>query len=481
MTQQRKERSGATPGRAPDDTGGQPEKLKQDLKDALDRQAATEEILHVISSSPRSAQPVFETIVAAGLRLFPEATVSIALQSDNEVHVAAIAGPDPALVEAWRGRFPAPLHRETIHGAVILDGELVDVADVAGALDRFRVGARNFLASGYRAVTMLPISHGDTTVGALAVLRLETGPLSEDQLAVLKTFTAQANIAIENTRLVKDMRRTNEALENVSGQLAKYIPPQLYQSIIAGEQRAAIESRRKKLTIFFSDIADFVEITDQLEAEELTELLNQYLSEMAKIAQSHGAYFDKFIGDAMMFYFGDSETKGVTEDAAACVRMAIVMQRRLAELQAGWRDKGLIDRPFQARIGINTGYCTVGNFGSDERMDYTIIGGEVNLAARLEEEADAGGILLAAETYSLVNDWLAVEERGAIKVKGFAKPIRTYAVKGIHDERAGGGNVIHREGDGFSLTVDRDRLGSETKADMIRTLNAVLAELDDLP
>ena len=452
--------------------------LQQQLKEALDREAATGEILDVIRSSPRSAQPVFDAIVRAGLRLFPDATISIALRRNDQVEVAAIAGPDPAGVEAWRNRFPAPLHPETIHGFVILKGNTVDLADVAAAQDQFKAGAGNFLASGYRAVTMMPISHGGTTVGTLAVLRLEIGKLSREQFALLQTFAAQANIAIENTRLVNEMREANEALAHVSGQLAKYIPPQLYELIMAGEQRAAIESRRKKLTVFFSDIVDFAEITDQLEAEELTTLLNEYLTEMSNIAQAHGAYFDKFIGDAMMFYFGDPETKGVKEDAAACVRMAISMQRRLAELQAGWRDQGLIDRPFQARIGINTGYCTVGNFGSENRMDYTIIGGEVNLAARLEEKADAGGILLAAETYSLVKGLITAEEREPVVMKGFAKPIRTYAVTGIYDEGTGRANLIHEEVDGYSLTIDLDRLNAKSKALALQSLKAALAQLD---
>ncbi len=454
-------------------------RLMQELKEALDRQAATAEILRVISSSPTSAQPVFETIVQTGLTLFPNATISIALQVGNEVQVAAIAGSDSENVEAWRRRFPAPMHRKTIHGYVILEGEIVDIPDVAKELERFSVGANNFLASGYRAVTMLPISHGDATVGALAVLRLATGRLTAEQFTVLQTFVAQANIAIESTQMLNELRQTNEVLANVSSQLARYIPPQLYQSIIAGEQRAAIESRRKKLTIFFSDIASFTEITDQLEAEELTSLLNEYLSEMSKIAQAHDAYFDKFIGDAMMFYFGDPESRGVREDASACVHMAIAMQRRLTELQAGWRRQGLIDRPFETRIGINTGYCTVGNFGSNERMDYTIIGSEVNLAARLEENADPGGILLAAETYSLVKGWLAVEEREAITMKGYSKPIRTFAVKGIHDEDAGTDRLIHREDAGFSLTIDRGRLSPNAKAGVINELKSILSELEN--
>ena len=199
---------------------------------------------------------------------------------------------------------------------------------------------------------------------------------------------------------------------------------------------------------------------------------------MSKIAQEHHAYFDKFIGDAMMFYFGDPESRGVEEDASACVRMAISMQRRLSELQAGWRAKGLIDRPFQARIGINTGYCTVGNFGSEDRMDYTIIGSEVNLAARLEEKADPGGILLAAETYALVKDWLSVEEGESIEVKGFTKPIRTYSVAGIYEIDPSRFKLIHHEGEGFSLTVDLNRIEQPARENAIKALRSVLSELE---
>ena len=231
--------------------------LQPALDAALARQAATAEILKVISSSPRTAQPVFESIVQAGLRLFPTATVSIALRDSGQIKVASIAGPEADGVDAWRNRFPAPLHPETIHGHVILNGDAIDIADVSAAQKRFAVGAGNFLASGYRAVTMVPISDGNTTVGALAVLRRDTGELSTEQFDVLKTFAAQANIAIKNTQMLNDMRSANETLENVSRQLAKYMPPQLYRSIMAGDQHAAIESHRKKLTIFFSDIVGF--------------------------------------------------------------------------------------------------------------------------------------------------------------------------------------------------------------------------------
>ncbi len=271
--------------------------------------------------------------------------------------------------------------------------------------------------------------------------------------------------------------QTNKTLEAVSSQLAKYISPQLYDAILRGEQQVKIDSRRKKLTIFFSDISNFTAITDQLESEELTSLLNRYLTEMSKIAQDHGGYFDKFIGDAMMFYFGDPESKGVKEDALACVDMAIAMQRRIGELQTKWRNQGLIDRPFEVRMGINTGYCTVGNFGSEDRMDHTIIGGEVNLAARLESHAEAGGILMAAETYFLVRDHVAAEERGAIKMKGFAEPIRTFGVTGIHDAAAAHPREKTLEVPGFSLKIDYELLNDRNRKDVATALKNALADL----
>ncbi len=204
----------------------------------------------------------------------------------------------------------------------------------------------------------------------------------------------------------------NQMLESLSSKLSKYLSPQLYKSIFSGEKNVEVASQRKKLTIFFSDIAGFTETTDLLESEELTTLLNQYLREMSSIAMEYGATIDKFIGDAIMLFFGDPETRGAREDALACVRMAIAMQGRMRDLQAEWRERGQ-EHVFQLRIGINTGYCTVGNFGSDDRVDYTVIGNEVNLAARLQSHADLGGILLAHETWALVKDAVIAEDRRA--------------------------------------------------------------------
>ena len=280
--------------------------------------------------------------------------------------------------------------------------------------------------------------------------------------------------------LMDSRKRTeiaNKSLENVSAQLAKYISPQLYQAILSGEQEVRVESRRKKLTVFFSDIVGFTETTDQLQSEELTALLNEYLTEMSRIAQDHGANFDKFIGDAIVLYFGDPETLGVRQDALQAVRMAIAMQRRMHELRENWRNQGM-ERPFEMRIGINTGYCTVGNFGSEDRMDYTIIGGEVNLAARLESAAETGGILLAHETWSLVRDEIMANEAETISVKGFAKPVKTYRVTGIYDDLAEQGRIIRHRDEALSLVIDRDKLKDGKRREAIAVLQSTLSELE---
>jgi adenylate cyclase len=222
-------------------------------------------------------------------------------------------------------------------------------------------------------------------------------------------------------------------LESLSVKLSKYLSPQVYASIFAGSRDVELATERKRLTVFFSDIKDFTSTTADMQPEDLTAMLNRYFSAMSRIALAHGAHIDKFIGDAMLMFFGDPETRGVEEDARACVRMAVAMQRQMVELQQEWRASGF-EQPFEMRVGINTGYCNVGNFGSDDRMDYTIIGAEVNLAARIEAAADPGGILISYPTYALVRDFVRAEERGSIDAKGIRREVRVFAVAGLLDD-----------------------------------------------
>ena len=292
-------------------------------------------------------------------------------------------------------------------------------------------------------------------------------------LVVLFSMIVISGGYVELGRTQVELMEKNELLTDLSSKLAKFLPSQLYNSIFTGTHTASVAAQRKKLTIFFSDIANFTGTTDSLESEELTNLLNQYLTEMSKIAVSYGATIDKYVGDAIVGFFGDPASRGSQEDAIACVKMAIAMQRRMHDLQLTWVDLGS-EKPFQMRIGVNTGFCTVGNFGSEDRMDYTIIGNEVNLAARLQSHAELGGILVTHETCSLIKDTILTEEQEAVFAKGFAHPVRAYRVVGIYDELEKDGRIIREERDGFRLLVD---LTKSDQAGTIAAVENVLAQL----
>ena len=188
-----------------------------ELAEALEQQTATSEILGVISNSLHDTQPVFDAIVQSGLKLFPDATVSIAIPDGTRIKAAAIAAPDPARAEALRKGFPFPLSRDYMTGVAILDRRIVDIADPRNVPPELATGWRNFAATGYRALTFMPMMRGDTAIGVLGVSRREPGPLSDKQLAILKTFANQAVIAIENTRLLNELRdRSTELARSVA-------------------------------------------------------------------------------------------------------------------------------------------------------------------------------------------------------------------------------------------------------------------------
>ncbi|MDP3761005.1 MAG: adenylate/guanylate cyclase domain-containing protein [Ramlibacter sp.] len=266
-------------------------------------------------------------------------------------------------------------------------------------------------------------------------------------------------------RVHAHLERSSNArrLQALSEKLGRYLAPQVYKSLFDGSRDAEIRTQRKKLTVFFSDIKDFTASTAKWQPEDITFLLNSYFSEMSKIALEYGGTLDKFIGDAMVIFFGDPDTSGVKEDALRCVRMALAMQRRMSELQILWREMGS-EKTFQVRMGINTGYCDVGNFGSDLRMDYTIIGSEVNLAARLEQSADPGGIVISRETWSMVRDEIVADELEPLVAKGFAEPVPVYSVRGEAKQQTGARKVFQWERLGMRVLIDLDRLPSAERA-----------------
>ena len=187
-----------------------------DLTESLEQQTATSEILEVISNSPTDSQPAFDAIVRSGLRLFPKGVVVISLPDDDHVELAAIAGADADDREKLRARYPLGLSREYITSTAIVDARELDFADAREAPVELIRGARNFLASGYRGITVVPMLRGDTAIGAISIVRRQPGALTEKQRELLRTFASQAVIAIENTRLFHELRaRTDDLSRSV--------------------------------------------------------------------------------------------------------------------------------------------------------------------------------------------------------------------------------------------------------------------------
>ena len=274
----------------------------------------------------------------------------------------------------------------------------------------------------------------------------------------------------------RELETANEFLATLSMKISRYLSPQIYKSIFSGQRDVVIQTERKKLTIFFSDIKDFTATTERLQPEQITRLLNEYFTEMSAIALKHGGTIDKFVGDAMLIFFGDPETKGEAEDAAACVRMALEMQRRIAELNVKWRNEG-VEHPFRVRMGINTGYCNVGNFGSADRMDYTIIGAEANLAARLQSIAEAGRVVISYETYALVRRMIEAHPLPEIHMKGISREVVPYRVEGMLDASGARMPVVSEHMTGLDLYLDPTIIDERTSERVEGVLKEALEAL----
>ena len=294
-------------------------------------------------------------------------------------------------------------------------------------------------------------------VGALLNIRL-VGPL--------------VSILIETNKKLKD---SEQHLQDLAKQLSKYLSPQLYTSIFEGKKIARIESHRKKLTVFFSDMVGFTAKTDSMQPEDLSYVLNGYLNRMAEIILEHGGTLDKFIGDAVLVFYGDPETHGPAEDAQRSIAMALEMRWAIETLKREWSEHG-INPDFSVRSGIATGFCTVGNFGSESRMEYTIIGGVVNLASRLESSAKPGEILISQETATLVEDVFQLEPVGEIQVKGLARPVRTFRVLGERDA-SGSLTEYHHRVPGFDLSLKIEDVPDDQKAALVQKLEEAITRL----
>ncbi|WP_084307859.1 adenylate/guanylate cyclase domain-containing protein [Phytopseudomonas flavescens] len=328
------------------------------------------------------------------------------------------------------------------------------------------------------SATLLTASLTDTRVNlhTPVVVAVVSIVFTTMYLCITAYFVHQQGIRL--IRIRSEVKGEQEKAARLARNLAKYLSPQVWESIFSGKKHVRLETQRKKLTVFFSDIRGFTELSEELEAEALTDLLNTYLNEMSKICMKFGGTIDKFIGDSVMVFFGDPSSQGAKKDAMAAVSMAIAMRKHMKVLRQHWRAQG-ITKPLEIRMGLNTGYCTVGNFGANTRMDYTIIGRDVNLASRLESAAEAGEILISHETYSLIKDVIMCRDKGQISVKGFTRPVQIYQVVDFRRDLGATSSYVEHELPGFSMYLDTNGIQNFDKERVIQALQQAAEKLRD--
>jgi len=305
--------------------------------------------------------------------------------------------------------------------------------------------------------------------------------LCETAQDLLQQFNRQSR---QLDRLVKlsdateeKLTKTNATLSSLTRNLARFVPETVVDSLMKSGDEQLAGTTRRQLTVFFSDIVGFTGMTEQLEPEQLSKLMMDYFSEMNRLCARWGGTLDQFIGDAIVIFFGAPKSKGTQADARNAVGMALEMQDRLTALRVKWAEEGL-SPPLHVRMGLATGYATVGNFGSDSRLHYTAIGNAVNAAARIQALADSDSILIDAETRALVQDSLSCRERDTVTLRGQQHPVQLYEVSGDQTQRAH--DFVVGSSDGFRLFLDSAVLSDrQTALSLLREAVRQIEEQDD--
>ena len=265
---------------------------------------------------------------------------------------------------------------------------------------------------------------------------------------------------------------TNNMLETITTSLSRFVPQTVADALMNGGAEQVSKIDRRNLTVFFSDIVGFSTLASRQEPETVAQLLMEYFTVMSDICAKYGGTLDQFIGDAIVIFFGDPSSKGAKGDANAAVQMALDMQEKMHELRLKWRAEGLA-KDLHVRMGISTGYCNVGNFGSFERLHYTAIGNAVNEAARIEALAPQDTVIISEDTNTLIKDQIETKSIGVKSLKGRDHPVELFQALALRQHAES--SLIAFNEEGFRLYIDSKSI--EDKAKVIKALNQALDNL----
>jgi class 3 adenylate cyclase len=406
-------------------------RLLHELRQSLEQQTATSEVLRVISSSANDLRPVFETIAHNSVHLCG-ATYGVVFRFDGEmISFVAHHNLDQAGIDTVNQMFPLRPNTISVVGRAILERNVVHIADVAAETNNPYTAIQQAL--GIRTALAVPMLRDGNPIGAVVLYRKEVGLFSDRQIELVKAFADQAVIAIENARLLNDLNRLNQQLEQrVADQVSKiermsrlrrFLPPQVADLIVTSGNEKQLESHRREITALFCDLRGFTGFSESSDPEDVMALLHEYHAAIGEIINKYGGTLERYAGDGVMVIFNDPIP--VDNPALQAVLMAVDMRVAIGELIEKWHKLG---HDIGFGIGIAHGFATLGTIGFEGRFDYAAIGTVSNVASRLCDEAKPGQILISPRVLMAVEKDVTVEPVGDFVLKGIRRPLTAYNV-----------------------------------------------------
>ncbi len=424
-------------------------RLLNELKQSLEQQTATADVLRVISSSPGELQEVFEAMLEKAMHLCEANFGGVwTLEPDRYAPVALCGVPQPyAAFLAQTALVPGP---GTAPYRILRGERLVHNIDLATE-EAYIAGDPQHRAlvdlGGARTALQLPLCKDQNVLGFIAIYRQEVRPFTDKQIALVYAFADQAAIAVENARLLRELRERTNQLKAQSQELAKlnqqlehrvadqvgeiermsklrrFLPPQVADLIVASGTEKQLESHRREITALFCDLRGFTGFSESSDPEDVLALLRDYHEAIGQIIFKYGGTLERFAGDGVMVIFNDPVP--VENPALQAVLMALDMRTAIEELMQKWR---LLGHDIGFGIGISHGFATLGTIGFEGRHDYAAIGTVSNIASRLCDEAKPGQILISPRVMLAVDKAVMVEQVGEFALKGIRRPITAYNV-----------------------------------------------------
>jgi class 3 adenylate cyclase len=385
--------------------------LARQLADVREQQRA---ISGVMRAATRSAgiEPVLEEVAEACRRLCKADHGALWLLQDGLLHLGAHDG-EPAGAQYDR-EHPHSLDRTTAAGRTAVERRPVQIPDIMDDPDYTYPGPRFF-----RTMLGVPIMLEDDLIGVVVVVRREPKPFSDEHIALVETFADQAAIAITNARLF-------DAVERQRTELSRFVSPQVAELISSREGEQLLTGHRAYISCLFCDLRGFTAFTETAAPEELFDVLREYHAALGNLIPAHEGTLEHFAGDGVMVFFNDPLP--VDDHELQAVRFALAAQERFAQLAEVWRKRGT---QLGLGIGMEAGYATMGRIGFEGRYDYGVLGPVANLASRLSTQAAPGQILIGQRLFAAVEQTAETAPAGNLELKGFARPVPAYEVRGV--------------------------------------------------